>query len=327
MSQSVLPNVAVVGAGLAGLACARRLQDAGRRVLVFDKGRGLGGRLATRRIGDAGLSFDHGAQFVTARGEGFRALLHLARAEGQAAPWHPRIGGPAGGATEGWHVGTPGMARLVRPLAEGLEVRTGTRIARLEAAAEGWRLHADDAAVHGPFAALVLAIPHVQAAELLDGRPEAGEIAGVEVAPCWAAMLAFDRPLDAGLDLWRSDAGPLALAARNASKPGRPAQPETWVLHGAPEWSAAHLEDSPDAVLPRLLDAFATVAGPLPEPVHAAAHRWRYARTIAPLGRPFAAGGRLMIGGDWCLGARAEAAFDSGTAMAEQILTAGAVTA
>ena len=42
-------SVAVVGAGLAGVACARGLQAAGVEVTVFDKSRGVGGRLATRR--------------------------------------------------------------------------------------------------------------------------------------------------------------------------------------------------------------------------------------------------------------------------------------
>ncbi|MBD3256947.1 FAD-dependent oxidoreductase, partial [candidate division GN15 bacterium] len=37
----------VVGAGAAGLTCARRIADAGMSVLVLDKGRGVGGRMAT----------------------------------------------------------------------------------------------------------------------------------------------------------------------------------------------------------------------------------------------------------------------------------------
>ena len=53
----------IIGAGLSGLSAAQTLVRSGRSVLVVDKGRGVGGRLATRRIGDATL--DHGAQFFT----------------------------------------------------------------------------------------------------------------------------------------------------------------------------------------------------------------------------------------------------------------------
>ena len=42
-------TVGVIGAGMAGLACARELAAKGFEVTVFDKGRGLGGRTATRR--------------------------------------------------------------------------------------------------------------------------------------------------------------------------------------------------------------------------------------------------------------------------------------
>ncbi len=64
-NSSMIWDVLIIGAGLAGLSAANDLHQAGLKVLVVDKGRGLGGRLAGRRIGDP--TFDHGAQFMTAR--------------------------------------------------------------------------------------------------------------------------------------------------------------------------------------------------------------------------------------------------------------------
>ncbi len=303
---------------MTGLSCARRLADAGCRVQLFDKGRGLGGRLATRRIGE-GMSFDHGVQFVTARGAGFAALLQALERQGAAARWRPRQAGPAAGATE-WWVGQPGMSRLVRPLAEGLEVHLAARVVALEDAPGGWHVRTEAGAVHGPFDRLVLALPPLQAAALLDGHALAAGLSDIEVAPCWAVLLAFSGPLPACFDVWRADEGRLAFAARNASKPGRLAQPEAWVLHAGPDWSAAHLEAAAESVVAALSAAFVEIAGPLPESVHASAHRWRYARTLKPLGRPFLADERLHVGGDWCLGAHVEAAYDSGSAIAEDLL-------
>ena len=96
-------RVAIIGAGIAGLACARRLHDAGIEATLFDKSRGLGGRLATRRAdtGTPGVAFDHGATHFTARSEGFTRLLAAWEKAGLAARW------PAAGA-DSW-VGTPTM--------------------------------------------------------------------------------------------------------------------------------------------------------------------------------------------------------------------------
>ena len=63
----------IIGAGVSGLVAGRRLVDAGATVIIVDKGRSVGGRLATRRIG--GATFDHGAQFFTVRTPAFQAQV------------------------------------------------------------------------------------------------------------------------------------------------------------------------------------------------------------------------------------------------------------
>ena len=69
-------RVAVIGAGIAGLACARELARADARVTVFERSRGLGGRLGTRRQGN--LAFDHGAQYITSRSHSFVKYAEVA---------------------------------------------------------------------------------------------------------------------------------------------------------------------------------------------------------------------------------------------------------
>ena len=109
----------------------------------------------------------------------------------------------------------------------------------------------------------------------------------------------------------------------NAAKPGRPARPDTWVAHAASDWSRVHLEELREEALARLASAFAAaVPGDLPDPLYAAAHRWRFARVETPLGQPCleAMGGRLVLGGDWALGPDAADAWASGRAMARAVL-------
>ncbi len=82
MVGSVIHRVAVIGAGMAGLVCARQLADAGRRVVVFDKSGDIGGRLATRRRD--GLWWNHGAPAVHVRSREFLALLESLERRGSA---------------------------------------------------------------------------------------------------------------------------------------------------------------------------------------------------------------------------------------------------
>jgi len=306
-------SVAVIGAGLAGLSCATRLAAAGHAVAVLDKGRSVGGRMATRR--EEACSWDHGAQYFTRRDPGFAALVERAAAAGHAARWLPRWPGGEQESTELW-VGTPGQSSLPRFLAAGLDVRTGTRIVTLRRERDAWVLTDDRDGRHGPFGFVVIALPAPQAAALAAGHSTlAPRVAPVPMAPCWAVLVAFDRPLEVPIDADWQDDPVLPWIARNGSKPQRRGL-EGWVLHASPGWSREHLEDSPAAVQERLLRAFAARLGAasLPPMSAVAAHRWRHARVEAPLGEPFLVDAAAGIGfcGDWCLDARVEAAYLSG---------------
>ena len=319
-------RIAVVGAGMAGLACANELARADARVTVFEHARGLGGRLATRRRGN--LAFDHGAQYFTARGHGSLAYAKSAVRLGAAERWKPRIleddrlwPEPI----EEWWVGKPGMSGLLRPLARNLDVRTGVGVHELLPSQRGWELLTDSGRSDQVYRALAIAIPAPQALQLLGRHGRAfHHLHGVRMGPCWAALLAFASPLDIGADCMRWSQGPLAWAACNSSKPGRERTPATWVLHASPEWSREHLEADATVVAPMLLEAFVARLGvPLPTPMHLAAHRWRHAIVEQPLGLPCLVDEKMSAGacGDWCIAPRVEAAYESGRALAHSLLS------
>jgi hypothetical protein len=319
-------SVAIVGAGLAGLACARSLAAREVSARIFDKGRAPGGRLATRRVDlpDRVLAFDHGAQYLTARGELFRATLEVTHAK----PW----------TDETRLVGAPRMSSIPRRLAEGLEVEIGREVTGIAGTPGAWRLQhvpprprgrpapEQPATETGPFEAVLLAIPAPQAVPLLQGPAPhlAGVLGAVRIAPCWTLMIAFPTRLNLP-DSIRPVGGPIGWAARDSSKPGRDAGTECWVVQAGPAWSREHLERSPAEVAPLLTGAFTALAGgTLPPALHASAHRWRHALVEAPLGAPCLWDPALGLGaaGDWCIAARAEAAVESGAALAESIATA-----
>jgi predicted NAD/FAD-dependent oxidoreductase len=314
-------TVAVIGAGVAGLACARRLQGAGCRVRVFDKGRSVGGRLSTRRVetplGPA--QFDHGAQFFTARdGEFLAALAQLPREA--ALAWAGR------GAAENWSVAAPGMSSLAKALAQGLDVRVSTKVEALERDVAGWDLIGEAGALLGRYEAVVSAVPAEQAVPLL---APAAQVLALEArlavtAPCWAGLFAFAEPVKAAAVAYPlEDQEVLTWLACDSAKPGRPDALACWVAHATPAWTRARLEASPDVIAPLLLDAVSSVLGPLPAPVLAQAHRWRFAKVERPNGSAFGWDAEACIGacGDWRLGPRVELAWRSGHDLAGAILS------
>jgi predicted NAD/FAD-dependent oxidoreductase len=309
-------SVAIIGAGMAGVAAAARLGAAGWRCTLFDKGRGVGGRMATRRAGD--FVFDHGAQFVTARGPRFAAMLAGWTASGHAAPWFADA-----------HVGMPGMSAMAKALLGDTPLQGGCEVTGLRRDGAGWTVYAAAGPVavagNGSFDWVVLAAPAPQAAKLVASAgatlPGLGDVV---YAPCWALMLGFDGPSGLAADQIRRDAGAIAWVARNASKPGRDPAREAVVAHASPSWSRTWLEHAPETVAPALCAALREAHGVTADPRFMAAHRWRYALVERAAGAPclLDAGSRLGACGDWCLGPRVEAAFDSGEAMADALLAA-----
>jgi renalase len=338
-------NIAIVGAGMSGIACARTLMQAGHRVTVFEKSPSLGGRMSTRQTPFG--SFDHASQYFTVRDARFAKALETV--PGLCRPWsantvrvldeHGLVTAAGLPARESHWVPVPGMNALVsrwaQPLAERQGLQLHTRVTRIERDAlnaQRWQLRASSAQnspqVFSGFDAVLLAMPAPQARDLLESSAQAGRMAQqlgkVQIAPCWTLMLAFPQAMQPGMSSlgpqWnaaRSTHHRIAWLARESSKPRR--EPvERWTVQASAAWSQEHLEDDPERVQAKLLKAFSEVTGIRAEPSFATVHRWRYAQTTQTLGSShlWDAAARIGACGDWCIGHRVEDAFISGLELA-----------
>lgn len=323
-------RVAVIGAGLAGLICARTLADHNIDVTVFEKSRGFGGRCATRR--DGPWRFDHGAQYFTVRDRRLALLIESWQQQDVIAEWTGALASyddgrwqPAKTGVQRW-VGTPGMSAIGAHLAQDLDVRLETAVSVLQREGRQWRLLTDDGADLGIFDTALTCVPAPQAIKLLaDVAPAISTLAaGAVMHATMATMLVLPERPDFAFDGAFVNSDPvLSWMTRNASKPGRPAD-ETWVLHATREWSAAQLGTDPAQIAALMTDAFQRLIGTSIEPVRRVAHRWTYAlpEPVIPHAALFDATLGLGAAGDWCGGPRVEGALLSGVALAGRVMTA-----
>jgi len=320
-------DILVIGAGIAGLACAQALKAGGMNPLVVDKARGPGGRMTTRRRD--GWQADLGAQYFTAREPAFRAQVaawahagHCDRWPDQPVYLEGRRGTPVADGQERW-VGRPRMSAITRALSAELPLRTERRVTGLVPTDRGWVAEFADGDRSGDMPRVVVAVPAPQAAALL---PEGANtlhaaLEPVRMTPCWTVIAHFPQPLALGYHAaFVRDDGPLRWIARDSDKPGRPPG-ETWVLHAWADWSRDHLELPGERVAWTLLDAFAQVTGAAHRPAGYQAHRWRYAASARPLDAGYLLDREAGLGlcGDWCAGDRVEGAWLSGHRLGQAI--------
>lgn len=324
-----LQTVGIIGAGISGLACAKTLKSAGIEVTILEKSRGLGGRLATRRL-DSGVTFDHGAQYFTARDSRFVDLVKQWCDLGTASLWPGRIVSIEHGVVTDFaesrerYVGVPAMNAIAKTLATGLAVRTNVTVQSVRRVENQWQLHDNTEQRHGPFDLLISTAPPIQTRTLLGSHSPVLDLALSQVVmdPCWTVMLQPQQPLAISFDGAFVRNSPLSWIARNSSKPGR-SSADCWVLQASGAWSQEHLEETPEATTEALVAEFWQVLQQSPQSLASVtAHRWRYAAPQEPLRERYLFDHDLALGacGDWCGGPRVEGAYLSGIALAEAVL-------
>lgn len=347
MTPSGPADVVVVGAGIAGLCAADRLVAAGLRVLVVDKARGIGGRMATRRLGAAVC--DHGAQFFTVRGSDFGGAVADAQASGVVATWCEGFAQAVGdgrltAAGDGhprWR-GTRGMTDLPKWLAARLgtdgagrcEIRTQAAVKAVATVAEGVRIdmeHGTGDRVTITARGAILTAPVPQSLDMMAAggmlgvgggmdRTAHGSLASVTYDSCFALMLVLDRPSRVpppGGIQFVPGSEPIAWLADNLQK-GVSTVPALTV-HATGRFSRDHFDAPPEDVAGILLDAVRPwIDGDLATAVvERSLHRWKFALPTTLIAEPLvvaSAAPPVVCCGDAFAGPRVEGAAVSGLA-------------
>ena len=301
---------------MAGLTAGSVLQQSGWDVVLLDKGRRPGGRMATRRDGESW--FDHGAQFLTVRDSHFQDVVDRWTASGCVKPWF----------TEDGHLryrGTDGMAGIARELAKELNVRTSMIVNRIESDAKGWRISTDTGEEYAA-STLLLTPPAPQSLALLVGCLDrlpvriVSALKSVEFDPCFALLATLDGPSHVPIPGYvRPENGPIGFIADNAQK-GISSIP-TLTIHARADFSRAHFESLHEEVAHLLLQAAAPWLGS--KVLQWQLRRWRYSQPVTLCGEPCLytlEPKPVAFAGDAFGGPRIEGASLSGMAAAHRMI-------
>ena len=306
-------RVAVVGAGISGIACARELVSAGHDVRVLDRGRLPGGRMATRELD--GRAVDLGASYFTVSDERFRAVVDDWERRGLARPWTAAfytatpegLGAPRPGPVR---YGTPaGLRSLVEDLAAGLVVHRG------EVRQVGPGPVVDGQA----YDVVVLAMPDPQALRLLDPSHAAARTAlgDRRWEPVLALAVRYAQRTWAFDGVFVNGHGALSWVADDGRRRGDGAP--VLVAHST-SGLAERLAD-PDAAAPALVAALRAVLG-VPAPQSTFMQRWTYAKPVGTREQPYGLFDGVGLCGDGWGAAKVETAWRSG-ALLGQALSGG----
>jgi len=308
-------TIAVIGAGISGLVFAREMQAAGASVVVLEKGRGVGGRMATKRIGAA--AFDQGAQFFTTRSPEFERLAAEWTALGAVAPWP--------GSAHRRSIGTNGMTSVPKVLGEGLKIMREHKVTRVRRHSGGsWEVEIEE---HGVMRAerLVLTAPVPQSLALL----EAGDVAlpeetrtglaALRYDPCLALLVVLSGESAVPADGVALESGSIRWIADNTKKGISPGVAAALTIHASPEFSALHYGKTEAEVTALLLPAAERFLGaPV---VSATLHRWKFSEPRVTHAERCVWLDDLALGfaGDAFGGPRVEGAVLSGLALAGRV--------
>lgn len=322
-----MTKIAIIGAGLAGVSLGRLLASQ-HDVTIFEKARGMGGRMATRYT--PSFEFDHGAQFFTVRDPAFQDFLAPYMLEQIVEPWSPRCVHWDGDSQDltptdarDIFVASPRMNNLVKAIATPLPVHRSTHIQHLEKTPQGWMIHDLDNYRYGPFDWVISTAPAPQSFALM---PKAFihhyRHLNANLRGCFTLMLGYHTPFETDFDFAKADNSVISSLCINNSKPKRSQENTCIVIQSNNQWADENINHDPhDMVAPLLAEAEEMLERPLGQFDFHAAHKWRYALCDRPLKAGFLMDQhqKLALCGEWCQGGRVEDAFLSAHHLAHSL--------
>lgn len=321
-----MKNIAIIGAGMAGLTDANILKDFAN-ITVFEKARGVSGRMSTRYADP--YFFDHGAQYFTVKTNEFSDFIQPMIDTNIIKPWDAdfvEIKDNTITKQSKWNdefkhfVGCPKMNAIAQYLAKDLDIRINTRVGSILKDNNIWKLSDDNDCHLGDFDWVVYAIPVDQLQELLPTDIRFySDIKDTKMDACLSLMLGFDETLDIDFNAAMIHDDTISWISVDSSKPDRNT-PDCLLIHSTNDWANKNIDKDRETIKQQMLDKVRSIID-FNEPSYSTLHAWRYANIGKQNSPAFFNDDNQKISacGDWCIKGRVESAFTSAYQLANHI--------
>lgn len=316
---SVIKNkkIAIIGAGISGSTIAKKLSKF-NDITIFDKSRGVGGRMATRRTDI--YNFDHGTQFFNINTSEFQSFCSVALDNSVIKEWQGKFAKIDNNVVSivndqnSYFVPVPRMNSFCKYIIKDLNVLLEKNIIKIVLISNKWSLITDKGEIFDNFDFLFITIPPEQALLLInDNFKYINTIKNIKMLSCFTLMLGLKKTIDVNFDYATVQGSILKSISFNNSKPLRNAN-VSLVVHSSNEWSDDNIEEPIVFVKQKMLkDLREIIDLDLDEILHQNIHRWRYATSSIREGSRSFFDHDMFLGvcGDWCVDGTVEGAFVS----------------
>jgi predicted NAD/FAD-dependent oxidoreductase len=326
-------DIAIIGAGLSGLTCAKILQNKGFQVLVLDKSRGVGGRLATRRLHNT--TVDHGLPYLLNQGELSKKLIQELTEQNILQLWPGEVyelKSPKNlvkSAPVNRYFAPEGITSVAKYIAQNLNIQRQAKVIQINKNSDNnWSLQLENNQEIIQAKCVVCAIPAPQALMLIENSPNLNlspqlkeDLNSVSFHPRLVVMAGYTN--ENKLPPWqaiRIKNEHLMFIILESSKRNNN-QESVFVIHSTPEFADHYLDsENLDLAAQEMLDVGTNLTDfPFNKPNWYQIQRWRYATVKNSLNQGYLRDNNLFFCGDWCQGNLLENALESGILTANTI--------
>lgn len=328
-------KIAIIGAGISGLTAGIELKNAGHGVMIYEKSRGYGGRMATRYAeNDKTLKLDHGVPYVSAESDEFRFLLKELYEENILEEWKSKIikkdlkDAPLKHYSNLEKFYAPdGMNSIGKYLGKDLDIRFSEKVNRIDHAQKTdrkghiWTLNCESGNTVKADAVIISA-PAPQTIALLKTAGKKTEISGlihdleaVSYDPQFAMMLTYSHKNLSDWGIIEVDDDIIKFISNESKK--RDLRKDALVVHSTFEFASKNTEKDRDTITDVMSERLTSLLGEWAAlPDWKQLHFWRYSQTRDTLPHDFLEisgnGTPLALVGSYMKGKTVETAYLSG---------------
>lgn len=322
-------KIAIIGAGISGLTAGQKLSEYGHEVSIFEKARGVGGRMSTRRTDD--FAFDHGAQCFTARTKPFQAFVREYEKSGVIKEWKGKVVSIEKGKKlekrlwfETHFVACPNMNSLCKELAQSLDIKIQTEVSKISKNGDYWHLESINGKNLGEYDWVISTAPPAQTYKLMPHDfVYKDEVSKIEMNVCFALMLGFKEEIKINWIAAKIRESKLKWVTINSKRPDRNAEVTSIQIHSRDSWANDNSDRNIDEVQAEMIKEFKELTGIDGfQADYASTHRWLYSlvKNTSKVGSYVDVDNKLAACGDWCLTSRIEEAWLSANNAVDKIL-------